>query len=104
MKLPDSFDLDSEAAAKLERLRRLAVEYQTICQQAPHIWDGETVEDARLAKQGCNGEVSSRKGKKKIPPCPIRSLCLETAIATQSNFGVWGGLAAHERRALRRKS
>lgn len=103
MKLPDTFNLDSEAAHKLERLRRLAIEYQTICQQAPHIWDGENVEDARLAKQGCNGEVT-RSGKVKIPPCPIRSLCLETAIATQSHYGVWGGLAAHERRTLRRKS
>jgi hypothetical protein len=104
MRLHDSYDLAPNAAAKLERLRRLAVDYQTICQQAPHIWDGETVEDARLAKSGCNGEVSSRKGHKKIPPCPIRNLCLETAIATQSHYGVWGGLSALERKTLRKKS
>lgn len=104
VKFQDSFNLDNASAQKLERLRHLAVEYQVICQQAPHIWDGETVEDAKLAKSGCNGIVSSRKGTVKVPPCPIRNLCLETAIATQSHFGVWGGLAAHERKALRRKS
>lgn len=103
MKFADSFNLDNESAHKLERLRRLAVEYQTICQQAPHIWDGETVDDAKLAKSGCNGVVASRKGTVKVPPCPIRNLCLETAIATQSHYGVWGGLSAHERKALKRK-
>lgn len=87
----------------LERLRDLAILYQTICQQAPHIWDGETIEDSRIAKMGCNGEVAVRKGVKKTAPCPIKNLCLQTAIATQSNHGVWGGLAAHERRHLRLK-
>ena len=103
MKLPDSFDLTPKAAHKLEQLRLLAVEHQTICQQAPEIWDGETVEDVRMAKRGCNGEILTKKSKKQSTPCPIRSLCLETAIATQSHYGVWGGLAAHERRSLRRR-
>ena len=103
MILPDNFDLSPEAAKMLERLRDLAIRYQTICQQAPHIWDGETVEDARLAKMGCNGEVAVRKGVKKTAPCPIRNLCLQTAIATSSNHGVWGGMTAHERRTIRRR-
>lgn len=104
MRLPDSFDLDVESATMLERLRRLAIEYQVICQQAPHIWDAETPEDAKIAKMGCNGQVATHKGAKKIPPCPIRNLCLQTAQATQSHFGVWGGLTAQERRGIRKKS
>lgn len=103
MRLPDSFDLDGESANMLERLRRLAIEYQVICQQAPHIWDAENPEDAKLAKMSCNGQLPSRKGGKKVPPCPIKNLCLQTALATQSHYGVWGGLTAQERRAIRRR-
>lgn len=102
MRLPDSFDLTPSAAQQLERLRHLAIEYQVICMQAPQIWDGEDPDDVRLAKRGCNGEIQTRNGVKKVPPCPIRKLCLQTAIATQSNYGVWGGTAPHERRAIRR--
>ena len=102
MKLPENFDLDHKAATLLEKLRELAIEHQVVCQQAPHIWDGETNEDAITARNACNGKLNNRSGRT-IPPCPIRSLCLETAIATQSHFGVWGGLTAQERRNLRRK-
>ena len=103
MRLPDSFDLSGESAEMLERLRRLAIEYQVICQQAPHMWDAETPEDAKIAKMGCNGEVATHKGAKKVPACPIKNLCLQTALATQSHYGVWGGLTAQERRGLRKR-
>lgn len=102
MKFLDTYDLTPDASQMLERLRRLAIEYQVICQQAPNIWDADTPEDAKVAKMGCNGQVKTLKGEKRIPPCPIKNLCLETAIATQSFHGVWGGLAAQERRNLRR--
>lgn len=103
MRLPETFDLNQDAVQKLERLRRLAIDYQVICMQAPHIWDGESSEDTRIAKRGCNGEVQSRNGTKKIAPCPIRNLCLQTALATRSDFGVWGGLAPQERKQIRRR-
>lgn len=101
MNLPESFNLSPDAVAMLERLRRLAIDYQVICQQAPNIWDGESVEDVRLAKKGCNGQPAVGKRQKKIPPCPIKNLCLQTALTTQSHYGVWGGVSAQERKAKR---
>ena len=34
--------------------------------------------------------------------CPVRMDCLEWALATGQDAGVWGGLSEEERRALRR--
>jgi WhiB family redox-sensing transcriptional regulator len=34
--------------------------------------------------------------------CPVRLDCLEWALATAQDSGVWGGLSEEERRALRR--
>jgi WhiB family transcriptional regulator, redox-sensing transcriptional regulator len=34
--------------------------------------------------------------------CPVRAECLEWAMATGQDAGVWGGLSEDERRALRR--
>lgn len=34
--------------------------------------------------------------------CPVRSECLEWAMVTGQEAGVWGGLSEDERRALRR--
>jgi WhiB family redox-sensing transcriptional regulator len=34
--------------------------------------------------------------------CEVRTECLEWAIATGQDAGVWGGLSEEERRALRR--
>ncbi len=34
--------------------------------------------------------------------CPVRMECLEWALATGQDAGVWGGLSEEERRALRR--
>jgi WhiB family redox-sensing transcriptional regulator len=34
--------------------------------------------------------------------CPVRVECLEWAIATAQDAGVWGGTSEEERRALRR--
>lgn len=46
---------------------------------------------------------SSRRAKEICMSCPVRSTCLETALATQEPFGVWGGLSAQERRELLRE-
>ena len=35
--------------------------------------------------------------------CPVRLQCLEWAMATAQDSGVWGGLSEEERRALRRR-
>ncbi|MFP5319861.1 MAG: WhiB family transcriptional regulator [Acidimicrobiia bacterium] len=35
--------------------------------------------------------------------CPVRELCLEYAMVTRQDDGVWGGLTETERRRLRRR-
>jgi WhiB family redox-sensing transcriptional regulator len=35
--------------------------------------------------------------------CPVRDACLEWAIATRQDEGVWGGMTGVERRRLRRR-
>ena len=35
--------------------------------------------------------------------CPVRTECLEFALATRQEDGVWGGLTEIERRRLRRR-
>ena len=34
--------------------------------------------------------------------CPVRQPCLEFALASNQEFGIWGGTTEDERRALRR--
>lgn len=34
--------------------------------------------------------------------CPVREACLEWALATGQDAGVWGGTSEEERRAMRR--
>jgi len=34
--------------------------------------------------------------------CPVRAQCLEFALETRLDHGVWGGLTDNERRSLRR--
>lgn len=35
--------------------------------------------------------------------CPVRAACLEFAIVTRQDDGVWGGLDENERRRVRRR-
>jgi WhiB family redox-sensing transcriptional regulator len=35
--------------------------------------------------------------------CPVRGQCLDYALETGQDFGVWGGLTEDERRAIRRR-
>jgi WhiB family redox-sensing transcriptional regulator len=34
--------------------------------------------------------------------CPVRVQCLDFALATHQEFGIWGGMSARERRRIRR--
>ncbi|WP_030807277.1 WhiB family transcriptional regulator [Streptomyces sp. NRRL S-337] len=36
--------------------------------------------------------------------CPVMAQCLQWALETRQNDGVWGGLSEDERRALKRRS
>ena len=45
---------------------------------------------------------SPRPAKLICRMCPVQVECLETALANNEMFGIWGGLTAHERTAFRR--
>lgn len=51
---------------------------------------GPAVEQADEAKQVCSG-------------CDVREQCLEYAMASNQDAGVWGGLTEDERRSLKRQ-
>lgn len=50
----------------------------------------------RDVKRICNGPADGSD------PCPVRAQCLEDAIVNDERFGVFGGLAERERRAISR--
>ena len=45
---------------------------------------------------------STREAKQICHRCPVRTECLADALASDTRFGVWGGLTERERRVLRR--
>jgi WhiB family transcriptional regulator, redox-sensing transcriptional regulator len=62
------------------------------CRSAePEVFFPETTSSRAIAaaKLVCNG-------------CPVRAKCLEFALETRLDHGVWGGLTENERRSLRR--
>lgn len=46
----------------------------------------------------------STDAKKTCRRCTVRAECLEYALRNDEEWGVWGGLTANERRALKRKA
>lgn len=51
---------------------------------------GPAVRQTERAKQFCGG-------------CPVQMPCLEWALKTGADHGVWGGLSEHDRQSLRRR-
>lgn len=51
---------------------------------------GDALDQAEAAKAICAG-------------CPVREECLEFALATNQQYGIFGGLTDTERRSLRRR-
>jgi WhiB family redox-sensing transcriptional regulator len=77
--------------------------------------DGELAEDGQLhwKDQGLcrqtDPEVffpekgrSTKEAKAVCRRCPVREDCLETALAADERFGIWGGLSERERRRLKK--
>lgn len=61
-----------------------------LCNQVdPELWFPEKGGSTREAKRICSG-------------CPVRTECLDYALAHDERFGIWGGLSERERRRLRR--
>jgi WhiB family transcriptional regulator, redox-sensing transcriptional regulator len=50
---------------------------------------GSAIEQTNLVKSVCND-------------CPVQNQCLEFALRTLQDYGVWGGRTEDERRAIRR--
>lgn len=49
-----------------------------------------------------DAEPQIRAAKSVCARCPVRAECLEFALSSRQDFGVWGGLTEEERRSLRR--
>lgn len=52
---------------------------------------------------GVPNRVVYAEAKKVCGGCPVRSDCLDYAMRTDQQFGVWGGLTPGERRDLERR-
>ncbi|MFD6153385.1 WhiB family transcriptional regulator [Streptomyces sp. NPDC060243] len=48
------------------------------------------------------GAVQREEAKRVCAGCPVRAECLEYALESKQNSGVWGGLDERERAALHR--
>ncbi len=59
----------------------------------------ETDPEAFFPEQG----ASTRLAKRVCVACEVRAECLEYALETSQEFGVWGGMSRGERRRLKRQ-
>jgi WhiB family redox-sensing transcriptional regulator len=48
-------------------------------------------------------EIQIRQAKAVCDECPVKMECLDFAITTNQEYGVWGGTSEEERRVLRRQ-
>jgi WhiB family redox-sensing transcriptional regulator len=48
-------------------------------------------------------ELEARPAKRICAVCPVRQVCLETALRNRERYGVWGGLTERERMRLGRR-
>jgi WhiB family redox-sensing transcriptional regulator len=55
--------------------------------------------------QGETGEAEEQIAQAKAicARCPVRLACLDYAITTRQEYGVWGGATEAERRSIRRR-
>jgi len=49
------------------------------------------------------GAIEHKEAKRICRDCPVRRECLEYALATPVDQGVWGGMTERERRSYRRR-
>jgi WhiB family transcriptional regulator, redox-sensing transcriptional regulator len=83
--------------------------------QSPRAWDENAVWRRRAACRDSRTDLFFPVGvtgpaiphiaaaKAVCRQCPVSAECLEFAITTNQEFGVWGGTSEEERRVLRRK-
>lgn len=56
-------------------------------------------------RHGINTAAEAKRvcGSPKLPNCPVREQCLEYALRTSQEFGIWGGMALKERKEEKRR-
>lgn len=47
--------------------------------------------------------IQAEQAKAVCRPCPVRDQCLQWALETRTDYGVWGGMTEDERRAIHRR-
>lgn len=65
------------------------IDPETFFPPAPSVGQNDAVELTQTAKWLCGG-------------CPIRTGCLEFALRTKQEYGIWGGKTVRERKAIAR--
>ena len=76
-------------------------------------WETQTVIENWRDDAACTGldtsmffpasDAEAGPAKAVCASCPVRDQCLEWAMATRQEDGVWGGMTDNERRRLRRR-
>lgn len=51
-------------------------------------------------ERGHNRRQRENNAKALCARCPVRAACLHHALSAREPYGIWGGMAEHERRAL----
>lgn len=67
----------------------------------PDVFFPQSTTTGRSAKIDIQGQTEAAKAI--CSTCPVRPDCLEFALTTNQEAGIWGGLDEEERRKLRRK-
>lgn len=49
------------------------------------------------------GGVTVHRARTICRPCPVRTQCLAQALATDEQYGIWGGLTFEERQTVKRR-
>lgn len=63
----------------------------------------EFFDDGTVWEQYGDTSEAYEKGREICMGCPIRELCLQSAMDRRERFGLWGGLIPIERRRIERR-
>lgn len=78
-------------------------EQQAACHKHPRL-DPETwTSDESARPESALGQAQAAAQAVCVTECPVRPACLQWALDTEQEYGVWGGLLASERTKLLRR-
>jgi len=77
------------------------------CENQPDLFFPEDITNYKGTLLGSRDfetkRLAIRTAKALCASCPLQQLCLDTALAQDEHWGIWGGLTADERSILRRR-